>query len=477
MEKVNPIQQKANQVEESSAEKGTVGQFKAAPPFQLFAGDAPPTGGKGRKGNLPGDLTNGFAASTGHDLSDVKVHYNSDKPANVGALAYAQGNDIHLASGQEKHLAHEAAHVVQQREGRVTANTAVNGMAVNDQKGLESEADSLGAKAMQMKSAEVGSVVEKSSVSNALQRKVIQKKDAPTNFGTFKTEKFEKIDEKGVSIVLAFDPDSSKVDATKIGLSQSVRTVNDDNSTTGIDPSSESRRVKNGGGEGYRIDRISSQNNPIYGADSLAGDKLEDTKSDNNTSKKETKVAPASEGGNATYQLGYAYDDKGTPKKKAAKLHDGPEGAKESTFETTALGLEGKDKGKYFGSVKWGYKIEAKKAVISDIEVVSMGNPSEKFTDAAKLWNDGKARGSYQVKADPARVLSDDAKTQFDLAKGTKISQISAVSWGGTSAIKVEILDDKGVGTGKKCYIKVLDVEDMKDGKDTVNLPIPEVKP
>ena len=52
-------------------------------------------------------------------MDDVKVHYNSDKPTKLGAHAYAQGTDIHLGKGQEKHLPHEAWHVVQQKEGRV----------------------------------------------------------------------------------------------------------------------------------------------------------------------------------------------------------------------------------------------------------------------------------------------------------------------------------------------------------------------
>jgi hypothetical protein len=46
----------------------------------------------------------GIENLSGFSMSDVKVHYNSDKPAQLQAHAYAQGTDIHLASGQEKHL-------------------------------------------------------------------------------------------------------------------------------------------------------------------------------------------------------------------------------------------------------------------------------------------------------------------------------------------------------------------------------------
>ena len=85
---------------------------------------------------------------SGQNLDHVKVHYNSPKPPAVQAHAYAQGSDIHLASGQEKHLPHELGHVVQQMEGRVKPTTSVNGIAVNDNPSLEKEADVLGTKAL-----------------------------------------------------------------------------------------------------------------------------------------------------------------------------------------------------------------------------------------------------------------------------------------------------------------------------------------
>jgi hypothetical protein len=98
---------------------------------------------------LPDNLKTGMENISGMSLDHVKVHYNSLKPAAVQAHAYAQGNTIHLASGQEKHLPHELGHVVQQAEGRVKPTTSVNGMAVNDSPALEKEADIMGAKALQ----------------------------------------------------------------------------------------------------------------------------------------------------------------------------------------------------------------------------------------------------------------------------------------------------------------------------------------
>lgn len=85
-------------------------------------------------------------------MDDVKVHYNSSKPGQLRAHAYAQGTDIHVGPGQERHIPHEAWHVVQQKQGRVKPTIQMKrGVNVNDDKALEQEADIMGQKALQMK--------------------------------------------------------------------------------------------------------------------------------------------------------------------------------------------------------------------------------------------------------------------------------------------------------------------------------------
>ena len=103
---------------------------------------------KANNTGLPDNLKAGVENLSGFSMDDVKVHYNSAKPAQLQAHAYAQGTDIHIAPGQEKHLPHEAWHVVQQKQGRVQATVQMKGgVGVNDDKGLESEADVMGSKA------------------------------------------------------------------------------------------------------------------------------------------------------------------------------------------------------------------------------------------------------------------------------------------------------------------------------------------
>lgn len=97
---------------------------------------------------LPDTLKSGVESLSGISLDNVNVHYNSGKPAQLNAHAYAQGTDIHVGPGQEQHLPHEAWHVVQQAQGRVRPTRQLKGdVPVNDDASLEHEADLMGEKA------------------------------------------------------------------------------------------------------------------------------------------------------------------------------------------------------------------------------------------------------------------------------------------------------------------------------------------
>ncbi len=100
---------------------------------------------------MPDNLKAGVENLSGINMSDVKVHYNSNKPAEVGALAYTQGTDIHVAPGQERHLPHEAWHVVQQVQGRVKPTMQMKGLGISDDPSLEQEADMMGERAAHMR--------------------------------------------------------------------------------------------------------------------------------------------------------------------------------------------------------------------------------------------------------------------------------------------------------------------------------------
>lgn len=150
------------QQEESLAGKTLVDKFE---PIQK----------KENNTGLPDQLKTGIENLSGYSMDHVKVHYHSDKPAQLNAYAYAQGTDIHLASGQEKHLPHEAWHVVQQMQGRVQPTLQMKGKVnINDDDGLEKEADVMGQLALQ-KADDITSnstIVQRISANPVIQAKI-----------------------------------------------------------------------------------------------------------------------------------------------------------------------------------------------------------------------------------------------------------------------------------------------------------------
>jgi hypothetical protein len=112
--------------------------------------------GQSTSSGIPESVQTKMEGALNTDLSGVKVHANSSKAADVGASAYTQGADIHIAPGHyspgtsagKQLLGHELTHVAQQMAGRVQPTGEVGGLPLNDSPALEKEADSLGAKAI-----------------------------------------------------------------------------------------------------------------------------------------------------------------------------------------------------------------------------------------------------------------------------------------------------------------------------------------
>ncbi|WP_235840013.1 eCIS core domain-containing protein [Derxia lacustris] len=157
MEEEEPAQRAA--VEEEPAQRAAIEE--EAPAQRAVAQTDAPAQRQAAEPNrtgLPDNLKSGVEALSGVSLDSVRVHYNSPQPAQLNAHAYAQGSDIHVAPGQERHLPHEAWHVVQQAQGRVKPTMqmrSAGGTPVNDDPALESEADAMGARAVQMAAAQL----------------------------------------------------------------------------------------------------------------------------------------------------------------------------------------------------------------------------------------------------------------------------------------------------------------------------------
>ena len=150
-----PLTQLVDAIDASPAVRDMT-QFKAdmlnSPRLRASDGPAQHTGQAETSPNhtgLPDDLKTGVEAASGMTLDNVRVHYNSPRPAELDAHAYTQGTAIHVAPGQEQHLPHEAWHVVQQAQGRVRPTMQMKANTpVNDDADLEREADIMGATAL-----------------------------------------------------------------------------------------------------------------------------------------------------------------------------------------------------------------------------------------------------------------------------------------------------------------------------------------
>lgn len=95
---------------------------------------------------LPTPVREKMEAALHHDFSNIRV-YEDHHAASLGALAFARGDRVHFALGRyqphtrggQELLAHELAHVVQQRQGRVPSAEPA-GVSLNADPHLESEA-------------------------------------------------------------------------------------------------------------------------------------------------------------------------------------------------------------------------------------------------------------------------------------------------------------------------------------------------
>lgn len=120
-----------------------------APNFQRKAVQFKDELNKENRTGLPNYLKAGIESYSGMDIDDTPVHFNSPKHAKVQALSHAQDSNINAGPGQEKHLTREARHVVQQKQGRVNSTDAqAEGASINDDPGLEREADRMGKQAL-----------------------------------------------------------------------------------------------------------------------------------------------------------------------------------------------------------------------------------------------------------------------------------------------------------------------------------------
>ncbi|MCB9235678.1 MAG: DUF4157 domain-containing protein [Bacteroidia bacterium] len=462
------------------------------------------TGTQGSKTGMPETVQTKMEQSFGTDFSNVNIHQNSGEASSMNALAYTQGNDVHFAPGQFKPdtsqgqelLGHELTHVVQQRAGRVQPTAQEKGFSVNDDKSLESEADTMGAKAARGESTSMHTGGNNAGAFNPAQKKsVVQAKKLKTHQGEFEDVSYTTIKqdgkEIGVDIYLKFHPGDT-INATKIGMTQSLKPY-EEGTPSVAEPYKANYLVNEGDAKGNYMDQLVAYRNPMYATSNEPANAADQedmakyatpspveklTRDEKKSLKDNDKMTGREYKGWGEH--GYHYKEGENVKSKDAELHDNPNrpAAKKNSgqiFETTALAIEGAQKGTYFGSVKWGWTRDNNGAFKKlDFELVSDALPSNNFMASAKKWNSAKAKGSSVITADNTKLQDENTMANLgNLSKNTKVTEHSSGEANGKKYSLITVND--GPLKDKRGWVLQGNVGDKGDGKDTLNLPVKEV--
>jgi hypothetical protein len=313
---------------------------------------------KGKGNELPEDAKRMMGGNAQGEMDEIRIHTDSNAAElskTVNAKAFTVGKDIYFGQGMfdtytsngKQLLAHELAHT-QQNAGA----------------GL------------------------------------IQREPQKTAWGEFNDSYYDvkaKWHNKKLKagIVLEFMP-NELVNAKKIAMlqiSQQYYVDKDGRHITYLDDTEEKQSIQkmdakdnkqlDENEEGFQIDQDPPDKaNPLYAGKELEpGKELKDTE-------------PEKEFGK--FGCNYVDGVNGLKTEKAV-LGDAPRdfrtrGVTEigGTFETTALAIDGEQAGTYYGSVAWGYKLNASGVTKKELTKISDGGVSTTFLKAAQMWNMSK---------------------------------------------------------------------------------------
>ncbi len=356
---------------------------------------------KGGGQPLEAGLQRSMSQAMGADFSGVRVHtdgHADELNQSIQAKAFTTGQDVFFKQGEyqpgsrggQELIAHELTHVVQQG-GAASIPANVQRNAVKEASNITINSQT-----------QISKMPEDSAL-------LIQR-DIETNGGKWKTDSYKTVSD-GAEIILDFAPNDN-VKATKIGLIQKSLKVEkginydisarSDYESKKFQMPTQKRKAQRSDGQSH-IDRDIRMNNPIYGAPNLAqGKDLSATP----TGKLDMSDKAQQKGTAQNYQLGWRYKSMLGLKtnKRSAKLYDKPnlpgatnavakDSSKKSkmTFETTAVCIQGKQKGMYYGSVGWGFTIDdASGATLLPLRKLTDGVPTKEMIGVMKNWNEGE---------------------------------------------------------------------------------------
>jgi hypothetical protein len=385
-----------------------------------------------------------FETRFDHDFSDVRVHAdaNAAKSAHaMSALAYTVGRDVVFGAAQyapetetgRRLLAHELAHVVQQRHAGEPAQGAATDVS---QPGDAAERRAEQAAEAVLGNRPVGNV-------GSIPAGTIHRVPVPTNGGEFDTTTYRPVNDAhradaagvgkivGAHIELTFTPNSLVV-ADHIGLTQTVNTM--ESSVAGgpvSTPSSVGARnaalslTAAEGEQGRAVDQGDSgdadtipNTSPLYNVENTPGS-IATTLTDvpANVAPHASRTRTAAGGFNS--QTGTLADEPTRPITFAGQQYN-------QKFEVAALVLDGPMANTYLGTVEWGWNSDAAGTAALDpaaIRMVSAGAPTTAFMDAARKWNAASftdpTTGSTHATADLPIIADDPASSIDDLHSGS----------------------------------------------------------
>jgi hypothetical protein len=195
--------------------------------------------------------------------------------------------------------------------------------------------------------------------------------------------------EVGVDIQLEFKP-GKNVNSSHIGMVQMVNSI-DLGTPVALNATTKGRSIAKGPNQGAHIDQLEDFGNPIYYTDKAKkGDALSSTPS----------IGDVKGGGRPGWR---ARDSSGKITTRSARLNDTPQlsarGANASQiFETTAVALEGTQRGTYYGSVEWGWRTDGA-GKFSQLPLTKKADdvPTDTFIEATGLWNASKTSAGKNV--------------------------------------------------------------------------------
>ena len=383
----------------------------------------------------------------GHDFGSVRVHSDARAAQSadaVSARAYAFGGNLVFGAGEyapgtargRSLIAHELAHVVQQRNSHAPPRVLQRAPTTVDTSAGAFVADPYDL------------------------TRVVGHGGATVGHGVDVTIKFKA---------------NKQVDAEKIAFVQTARSIKDDKVHNRFSDEkrkavAESRMVASGRpGEGTHIDQMPEIATPLYG---MTGSREGDL-SGPEPAKKLTEI-------------GWHYRDSGgSLKNNDAMMHDEPDlnsgdlytaaadvmtGEWGQDFETSAIAVAGNQKGTFYGTVNWGWvrKSASENARLLDFKVKSKNLPSPVFMEAAKLWNASVTTDKKETIDLPVdvRVTSasadlwdspDQRRKIATLAKGTSLGRTAMVDPKGRIWWASVIVTD-GKSVGKAGWVKEVDL-------------------